>query len=67
MPAASLAARPNSVSHVDSATLPLAALTAWQALVDHAALEPGEQVLVQGGAGGVSIFASAPKDETLLT
>ena len=40
-----------------AAALPLAALTAWQALVDHAALEPGEQVLVQGGAGGVGIVA----------
>ncbi len=35
----------------------IAALTAWQALADHAALQPGEQVLVQGGAGGVGIFA----------
>jgi NADPH:quinone reductase-like Zn-dependent oxidoreductase len=67
MAAASLAAKPPSVSHAAAAALPLASLTAWQALVDHAALEPGEQVLVQGGAGGVSIFASAPKDETLLT
>ena len=58
MPAASLAAKPHSVSHVAAATLPLAALTAWQALADHAAPEPGEQVLVQGGAGGVlGIFA----------
>jgi NADPH:quinone reductase-like Zn-dependent oxidoreductase len=55
--AAHLAARPRSVSHVDSATLPLAALTAWQALVDHAGLRPGEQVLVQGGAGGVGSYA----------
>jgi NADPH:quinone reductase-like Zn-dependent oxidoreductase len=57
MPAVSLAAKPQSLSHVAAATLPLAALTAWQALVDHAALEAGEQVLVQGGAGGVGIFA----------
>jgi NADPH:quinone reductase-like Zn-dependent oxidoreductase len=57
MPAASLAAKPPSVSHVAAATLPLAALTAWQALADHAALQPGEQVLVQGGAGGVGLFA----------
>jgi NADPH:quinone reductase-like Zn-dependent oxidoreductase len=57
MPAASLAAKPQSLSHVAAATLPLAALTAWQALVDHAALQPGEQVLVQGGAGGIGIFA----------
>jgi NADPH:quinone reductase-like Zn-dependent oxidoreductase len=57
MPAASLAAKPPSVSHVQAATLPLAALTAWQALADHAVLHPGEQVLVQGGAGGVGMFA----------
>jgi NADPH:quinone reductase-like Zn-dependent oxidoreductase len=57
VPADSLAAKPPSVSHQQAATLPLAALTAWQALVDHAALKPGEQVLVQGGAGGVGIYA----------
>src|ERR1700722_20126160 len=53
LPAAHLAARPRSVSHAETATLPLAAPTAWQALVDYSALEPGEQVLVLGGAGGV--------------
>jgi D-arabinose 1-dehydrogenase-like Zn-dependent alcohol dehydrogenase len=56
MPAAHLAARPRSVSDEEAATLPLAALTAWQALVDHAALKPGERVLVQGGAGGVGSY-----------
>ena len=57
MPGANLAAKPQSLSHVAAATLSLAALTAWQALADHADLHPGEQVLVQGGAGGVGIFA----------
>jgi NADPH:quinone reductase-like Zn-dependent oxidoreductase len=57
MPAANLGAKPRSLSHVAAATLPLAALTAWQALTDHAALRSGEQVLVQGGAGGVGMFA----------
>jgi NADPH:quinone reductase-like Zn-dependent oxidoreductase len=57
LPAAHLAARPRSVSHAEAATLPLAALTAWQALTDYAALEPGERVLVQGGAGGVGGYA----------
>ena len=56
LPAADLATRPRSVSHVETATLPLAALTAWQALVDHAALKPGERVLVTGGAGGVGSY-----------
>ena len=57
VPAADLATRPRSVSHVDAATLPLAALTAWQALVDHADVKPGEEVLVTGGAGGVGVYA----------
>lgn len=38
-------------------SLPLAALTAWQALVDHAGLTCGETVLVHGGAGGVGVYA----------
>jgi NADPH:quinone reductase-like Zn-dependent oxidoreductase len=57
VPAATLASRPGSVTDVEAATLPLAALTAWQALVDHARLLPGERVLVQGGAGGVGVYA----------
>src|SRR5215469_5972172 len=44
LPAADLAPRPGPVSHAEAATLPLAALTAWQALVNHAALQPGERV-----------------------
>ena len=55
--AADLAGRPRSVSHVEAASLPLAALTAWQALTDHAGLRAGERVLVQGGAGGVGVYA----------
>lgn len=53
VPAADLAAKPSAVSHVVAAALPLAGLTALQALVDHAAVRPGEAVLVHGGAGGV--------------
>jgi NADPH:quinone reductase-like Zn-dependent oxidoreductase len=56
VPASELAAKPRSISHAQTATLPLAALTAWQALVDYAAAEPGERVLVRGGAGGVGAF-----------
>jgi NADPH:quinone reductase-like Zn-dependent oxidoreductase len=53
VPVADLAMRPKTVSHIVSAALPLAGLTAWQALVDHAVVQPGERVLVHGGAGGV--------------
>jgi NADPH:quinone reductase-like Zn-dependent oxidoreductase len=53
VPAADLATRPTSVSHVESAAVPLAGLTAWQALVEHAKVQAGERVLVHGGGGGV--------------
>jgi NADPH:quinone reductase-like Zn-dependent oxidoreductase len=53
VPVADLAVRPSTVSHAAAAALPLAGLTALQALVDHAAVQPGEAVLVHGGAGGV--------------
>lgn len=56
LPAADVAPRPASVSHVDAAALPLAALTAWQALVDHAHLQAGEHVLVLGASGGVGVY-----------
>jgi NADPH:quinone reductase-like Zn-dependent oxidoreductase len=49
--------RPARLSHVESAALPLAALTAWQALSDHARLQPGERAFIQGGAGGVGSLA----------
>ncbi len=53
VPAADLAAKPSTVTHAVAAALPLAGLSALQALVDHAAVQPGEAVLVHGGAGGV--------------
>ncbi|MCV7099995.1 alcohol dehydrogenase catalytic domain-containing protein, partial [Mycobacterium palustre] len=53
VPAADVAAKPSTASHAVAAALPLAGLTALQALVDHAAVRPGEAVLVLGGAGGV--------------
>ena len=56
-PASDLAPRPSTVPHVLAAALPLAALTAQQALVDQAKLTTGERVLVHGGAGGVGAYA----------
>ena len=57
VPAADLAARPAASSHEQAAALPLGALTAWQALHEHARLQPGQHVLVHGGAGGVGAYA----------
>jgi NADPH:quinone reductase-like Zn-dependent oxidoreductase len=47
---------PDALSFEEAATLPTAALTAWNALFEFDDLKPGETVLVQG-SGGVSIFA----------
>jgi NADPH:quinone reductase-like Zn-dependent oxidoreductase len=56
-PAADLAAKPRSVDHLQAAAVPLGALTAWQALHEHARLASGQHVLVHGGAGGVGAYA----------
>jgi NADPH:quinone reductase-like Zn-dependent oxidoreductase len=55
--AADLAPKPASVDHSAAAAVPLGALTAWQALHQHARLRPGQHVLVHGGAGGVGGYA----------
>ncbi|MBD5607044.1 MAG: NAD(P)-dependent alcohol dehydrogenase [Candidatus Eremiobacteraeota bacterium] len=47
---------PRSISLVSAAAIPLAALTALQALVDEAGLEAGRRVLVNGASGGVGAF-----------
>jgi NADPH:quinone reductase-like Zn-dependent oxidoreductase len=52
-PSRQLARTPASLSDVEAAALPLAALTAWQALVDTAGVQPGQRVLIHAGAGGV--------------
>jgi NADPH:quinone reductase-like Zn-dependent oxidoreductase len=49
-------APPSYLTDREASTLPIAAVTAWTALFDHARLEPGQTVLVEG-TGGVSIFA----------
>ena len=43
---------------MEAAALPLAGLTAWQALVDVAAVQPGQRVLIQAAAGGVGHLAA---------
>lgn len=51
------ARKPATLDHVQAAAMPLTALTAWQALFEHARLHAGDLVLIQGGAGGVGHFA----------
>jgi NADPH:quinone reductase-like Zn-dependent oxidoreductase len=51
------AKKPAKTSHVEAAAVPLAALTAWQALFDTAHLDKGQSVLIHAGAGGVGSFA----------
>ncbi|WP_341892694.1 NADP-dependent oxidoreductase [Variovorax sp. YR752] len=53
----SLALKPTTLTMAEAASLPLVALTAWQALVEMAALKRGQSVFVQAGSGGVGTFA----------
>jgi NADPH:quinone reductase-like Zn-dependent oxidoreductase len=52
-PSRQLARTPESIGDVEAAALPLAGLTAWQALVETADLQSGQRVLILGAAGGV--------------
>src|SRR5512135_2080163 len=52
-----LVPKPSTLDPVQAAAVPLSALTAWQALFDHAHLAAGQTVLIHGGAGGVGVFA----------
>jgi NADPH:quinone reductase-like Zn-dependent oxidoreductase len=56
-PSRQLARTPDRLSDVEAAALPLAALTAWQALVDTAAVKAGDRVLIQAAGGGVGHLA----------
>lgn len=51
------ALKAKSLNYIDAASVPLAALTAWQALIDTAKLSAGQTVLIHGGSGGVGSFA----------
>lgn len=48
-----LAPKPRNLSMREAAAIPLTLLTAWEGLVDNAKVKPGQNVLVQGGTGGV--------------
>ena len=52
-----VAPKPANVSHAQAAAMPIAAVTALQALRDQAQLKPGQKVLVNGASGGVGTYA----------
>jgi NADPH:quinone reductase-like Zn-dependent oxidoreductase len=55
--ATELVAKPPALTHESAAAAPLSALTAWQALFEQGELQPGQRVLIHGGAGGVGSYA----------
>jgi NADPH:quinone reductase-like Zn-dependent oxidoreductase len=57
VPAAVLAPKPRTLDHVESAAVPMTALTAWQGLFDHGRLEAGRRVVITGAGGGVGHIA----------
>lgn len=57
VPGDTLAHKPSTVSHAEAAGAPLAGLTAWSALFDHARIGPSQTILIHAAAGGVGSFA----------
>jgi NADPH:quinone reductase-like Zn-dependent oxidoreductase len=57
VPAREVARMPTVSSYLEAASLPLAALTAWDALVRHGGVGEGDRILIQAGAGGVGSLA----------
>lgn len=53
----SLALKPKNLTMEEAASIPLVALTAWQALVEKDQLRTGQKVFIQAGSGGVGTFA----------
>lgn len=56
-PAEQLTLKPGNISHEEAAAATLAALTAWQNLVDHVKIKAGQRVLIHAAAGGVGHYA----------
>ncbi|MFL9654313.1 NADP-dependent oxidoreductase [Streptomyces sp. PB17] len=56
-PARAFTHKPSEIDHVQAGALPLVSLTAWQALVERADVQPGQRVLIHAAAGGVGHVA----------
>ena len=57
VPSTAIARKPRSLSHVEAAAVPCAALTAWGMVVELAKAHEGQRMLIHAGAGGVGHFA----------
>jgi NADPH:quinone reductase-like Zn-dependent oxidoreductase len=55
--AAMVATKPKTVSHIEAASVPVIAVTAWQALFDEAQVTKGQTVVIHGAAGNVGAYA----------
>lgn len=53
----SIALKPGKLTHIEAASVPIGALTAWQGLLVRANLKRGERALIHGGSGAVGLFA----------
>ncbi len=53
----SVAPKPANLTHVEAATVPISALTAWQGLFDRGEVRSEQRVLIHGASGGVGVFA----------
>lgn len=52
-----IAPKPKSLSHIEAASVPVVAVTAWQMLFDYAEVKAGQSVLIHGAAGNVGAYA----------
>jgi NADPH:quinone reductase-like Zn-dependent oxidoreductase len=55
--AAMMARKPQELSHIEAASVPVVAVTAWQMLFDYARAQPGQSVLIHGAGGNVGAYA----------
>lgn len=55
--ASSIAQKPESIDFAEAAAFPLVTVSAYQALVDHMVIQPGQKILIHGGAGGIGTMA----------
>lgn len=55
--AGELAIKPQTISHAEAASLPLAGITAWEAVINKGKIQEGQKILIHAGSGGVGSLA----------